>query len=347
MYKSGKQLSTQSIFIWRIIQTLFWFIGVSIFTSLLFFPSIGLLVFWNILIPVAPALFVVATGLWRNICPLATTILLTRHFNLSQKKKMTARTQAKLQLVAILALFVIVPLRHPLFNNNGLATAVLLFLVTITGLIMGFFYDWKSGWCASLCPVHPVEKLYGSNTLLSFPNAHCEECVNCSIPCPDSTPNIHPGLAKKTIYHKLSSCLTIGALPGFIWGWFQVPDHIGAIGQVYFFEMYSAPFLGATITITLYFLLQKYVTKKNNRFLISAFAAAGVSCYYWYRIPALLGFGEPSNDGLLINLKNVFPEWAINLLIISTTIFFFSWFLFRKPNHKSWIVRPEFALQKT
>lgn len=60
--KPGYQLSSRSVLIWRIVQTVVWLIGATILVCLLFFPSIGLLLFWNILIPAAPALLVVGTG---------------------------------------------------------------------------------------------------------------------------------------------------------------------------------------------------------------------------------------------------------------------------------------------
>lgn len=85
-FKSGAQLSEQSITIWRIIQFTSWLGGAFILYSLLFFPSLGILLFWNVLIPVAPFIFVVAVGIWRNICPLATTNLLPRHLGLSKRK---------------------------------------------------------------------------------------------------------------------------------------------------------------------------------------------------------------------------------------------------------------------
>ena len=69
------------------LQAVVWLIGLSIFASLIFIPSTGLLVFWNMLIPVAPALLVLGTGIWRNICPLATTTLLPRHWHVSRRKK--------------------------------------------------------------------------------------------------------------------------------------------------------------------------------------------------------------------------------------------------------------------
>ena len=71
-FKSGIELSTQSKSIWKAAQAAVWLVGAVILTCLLFFPPVGLLLFWNILIPVAPALFVLAVGVWRNVCPLAT-----------------------------------------------------------------------------------------------------------------------------------------------------------------------------------------------------------------------------------------------------------------------------------
>ena len=138
-YRQAYLLSPLTILIWRVVQVIVWCIGLAIFLSLIFYPSIGLLVFWNILIPVAPALLVVATGLWRNICPLATTTLLPRHLNVSAKQKMPAQLQVRLQFVAIILLFAIVPLRHVVFNTNGIATALLLFCTAATGVTMGLY----------------------------------------------------------------------------------------------------------------------------------------------------------------------------------------------------------------
>ncbi|WP_295670304.1 hypothetical protein [uncultured Mucilaginibacter sp.] len=339
----NRTLSPRGVLTWRIVQFVVWLIGVSIFICLIFYPQVGLIALWNVLIPVAPALLVVEGGLWRNVCPLAIVNLFPRHLNLSKKKIMSVSLQAKLQLAAIIALFIIVPLRHLIFNTNGEATAILLFTATAVSVSMGFVYDWKSGWCNSLCPVHPVEKLYGGNTLFSMPNAHCNQCINCSVPCPDSTPNLHPSSSKKTTYNHISGLLTIGGLPGFIWGYFQVPDQSESITYQNLFSAFEMPVLGLCITLCLYLWLKKLVSKKSERVLINCFAAAGVSCYYWFRIPALLGFSKFSNDVVLLNLKNTIPHWSILAITILTSVFFFWWLVFRKPNHKSWVIRPEFA----
>lgn len=342
-FKSGDQLSSASIFIWRTAQFLVWLIGIVILYCLLFYPTVGILLFWNILIPVAPALLVLAPGLWRNVCPLATTNLLPRHFNLSKRKKMTAKQLGKLNLIGVLALYLIVPLRHALFNNNGTATALLIISMAITGVFAGFFYEWKSVWCSGLCPIHPVEKLYGENVLISLPNAHCGQCMKCVTPCPDSTPNINPNSSNRTIYHQLTALLIIGGLPGFIWGWFHVPDQANLSSLSSFFNVYEMPFLGFIITLAIFASLSAIIKKKFEKKLTAIFAASGVACYYWFRIPALLGAGNFATDGLLINLRSVLPEWLVPLTVVTTTIFFFYWLVVRPPNRKSWLIRPQYA----
>ena len=152
---------------WRSVQVVVWLVGVGIFVALLVAPALGLHAFWNVLIPVAPALLVVAPGLWRNICPLAATALFWRHVGLSQRRRINAHWQARLGLMGVVALLLIVPLRHVVLDLNGPATALALALLAACSVVMGLLFEWKSGWCSGACPVHPVEKLYGYRALVS------------------------------------------------------------------------------------------------------------------------------------------------------------------------------------
>lgn len=340
---AGTQLTTRSLLLWRMAQAAVWLAGAVILFCLIFYPAIGILLFWNILIPVAPALFVLATGLWRNVCPLATTNLLPRHLGKSQRKRLSIKQLSKLHLMAVLALYLLVPLRHAIFNENGLATALLIISMVVIGSGMGFVYEWKSAWCSGLCPIHPVEKLYGGNVLLSLPNAHCGQCMNCVIPCPDSTANINPNNKTGNTYQRISSLFIIGGLPGFIWGWFHVPDNAGTTTFQSYLSVYAMPLMGFAITLVAYAIVSKLVNQAFQQKLMSIFAAAGVSCYYWFRIPALFGFGKFANDGVLINLTQVFPVYTIILFTIITTLFFFYWLVIRPQNNRSWVIRPPYA----
>ncbi len=339
-------LPADTLFWWRVAQVAVWLLGAAILYCLLFVPTLGLTLFWDVLIPVAPALLVLAPGLWRNICPLATTILLPRHAGLSKRKRLSVKQLGRLNLIGVAALYIIVPLRHALFNNNGLATGLLIIGLAAVGIATGFVYEWKSDWCSGLCPVHPVEKLYGSNTSLPLPNAHCSKCANCVIPCPDSTPTIHPKTANKSVYHTIGGWAVVGGLPGFIWGWFQVPDAEGITTLGAFMGVYKMPALGFAITLALYAMTRAIIKEQNIRKLISVFGAAAVSCYYWYRIPALLGFGQQGYDGLLVNLRNTLPAWALPAITTAATAFFFYWLVVRKPTNTSWLARPAFATKQ-
>jgi len=341
--KSGDELSQRSILTWRIVQTLVWLIGAAILFYLIFYPEIGIHLFWNILIPIAPALLVVAVGIWRNVCPMGTTSLLPRHLNFSKRKKLSVSQTGKLNFIAVIALFIIVPLRHVIFDKSGLATAILIISLGLIAIVLGFFFEWKSAWCSGLCPVHPVEKLYGLNNKLPLPNAHCNQCFRCVTPCPDSAPGINPNLVKKTIYNKIPGFLMIAAFPGFIWGWFQAPDYNGVSNLSQLLPIYLYPFIGALVTSALYLILNRFI--KVN-FLTALFSSAAVSCYYWFRIPALVGYGIFPGDGMLVDLTTVLPEWSTILLGSLSTIFFFWWILIRKNYKLSWAKRPNYAGKK-
>jgi len=205
---------------------------------------------------------------------------------------------------------------------------------------MGFIFEWKSGWCSGLCPVHPVEKLYGVNNRFSLPNAHCSNCFRCVTPCPDSTPGINPLSSKKTIYHRITGFLMVGAFPGFIWGWFQVPDYHGYISVSEIIGVYIMPFIGLVLSSLLFLILKKYLQEKT---LVALFSATAVSCYYWFRLPALVGFGIFPNDGMLFDLSNLIPEWSITVLVVATTLFFFWWIVLRNKKQVPWAIRPIYA----
>ncbi len=333
--------STHSQQYWQIAQLILWIIGVAMLFFLIFYPTIGIHLFWNILIPVAPALLVVASGLWRNICPMASTALASNHLNISKRKKLTKLQSSILYLIAVISLYMIVPLRHVIFNLNGPATALLIIYLALLATTLGSIYKDKSAWCSSLCPIHPVEKLYGGlNNKVLLSNAHCTTCTNCTAPCPDSVSNTKPLSSNANSYRRFADLLMIGGFPGFIWGWFQVPDYATVPSFEVILLSYKLPLIGFITSMGLFLLLKKYVEEKT---LIAYFAAAAVSLYYWFRIPALFGFGIFPDDGVLINLSNTIPSYYMDITIILTTVFFFWWIVFSKQKRISWMARPKMA----
>ena len=335
--------SAGALLFWKIIQALFWFTGIGLLLCMLFLPSVGVTLFWNILIPVAPALLVIGTGVWRNICPLSTTALIPDRFGLSKQKKLSFSQRNRFNLIGVIALLLIIPLRHILFNTSGQATALIIISLGVIAIITGFIYERKSAWCSGLCPVHPVEKLYGSGVAFSLPNAYCNECVRCSVPCPDSTKNITPLALPKSTASQAAEILLVGAFPGYIWGWFQVPDFMGAARWQNLFIVYEYPLMGAIVTMLLYLVLRKKFLK-NKKVVISLFAAAAVSCYYWFRLPQLFGFSALHTNGTLIDLTGYLPAWSTSILNLVTTAFFFWWMVIRNKAKRSWAARPAYAV---
>ena len=336
-------LSRRAWIVWRVVQSLVWVVGLAIVIALFVRPKLGLHALWNVLIPVAPALLAVAPGLWRNICPLASTALWPRHMGLSKRLRLSGRAQATLMLVGTIALLVIVPLRHVVLDQNGPASAITLLVLASVGIGMGFLFEWKSGWCSSLCPVHPVEKLYGSEALIAPPNAHCDMCHRCVSPCPDSTPGMHPLITTRYRSQRVGGTLLVGGFAGYIVGWFHVPDYAGTAGFRHLDAAYGLPAVGMAVSLVLFLILRRIVQPKHDRVLILSFAAAALACYYWYRLPALFGFGPIPGDGMLVDLRHRLPSWFPHASRVVTTSLATFWLVARVSGRRPWSKRPTYA----
>lgn len=336
-------LSFSPVSSWKIVQSAFWILGLALLGTMFLLPPLGVTLFWNILIPIAPALLVVGTGIWRNICPLATTSLLPDRLGFSRKKKLSGSVRTLFNLIGVVILFAVIPLRHVLFNTSGEATGMIILLMGVAAVAAGSLYERKSGWCSGLCPIHGVEKLYGSGVGVTLPNAQCDTCVKCTIPCADSTPNANPLTLKKSRLSEAIEYLLIGAFPGYVWGWFQVPDFQAGQGWKYLNIVYEYPIFGAIGTFILYLFFSEFLDNSKRKQLMNIFAAAAVSCYYWYRLPLLFGFTSMETNSTLIDLSHTLPWWSMILLNAFTTSFFVWWMVIRRKPRQSWSVRPVYA----
>jgi hypothetical protein len=151
-----------------------------------------------------------------------------------------------------------------------------------------------------------------------------------------------PRRPSKFGYARVSGLLIAGGLPGFVWGWFHVPDHHGISEIADLLRVYEMPVAGLIATLTLYVVLLR-LKLASEPWLTRVFATAAVSCYYWYRIPSLFGYGQFAGDGRLFDAHGLMPDWAPLALTFTSTAFFVYWLLIRKPNEKSWVVRPSYA----
>lgn len=336
-------LSGAALIGWRTAQIAVLALGLGIFAALLCFPEIGRHALWDVLITAAPALLVLAPGLWRNICPLGTVAFLPHHLRRSLKRRLPPSWPGRLSLVGVGLLLVLVPARHVLLDPEPRLTAWLLIALGAVALLAGLVFDSKSGWCNSLCPVLPVEKLYGQRPWLTVPNAHCGECRNCTLPCPDSASESNLNLASARRSRDLGVSLTVGGFPGFVWGWFHVPTYRGEVGMHEVLFAYALPWGMMLLSLGAFALLRRLLGPKKDALLAGIFAAAAVSCYYWYRLPALVGFGLFPRDGLLVDLTHVLPAQSVVFAQIAAAAFFVWWLVFRRRPPAAWSVRPPFS----
>lgn len=343
---SGSVQQTENVQVsrsyWFSAQYIVLLAGVALVVVLLLQPAAGLLIMWNVLIPIAPALIVIAPGLWRNICPMATFSLLPRRLGLSRRRIPARRTAALLSAAGLAALLLIVPFRHVALNTDGPMTALMLLLSAGVAFSTGLMFEWRSGWCNSLCPIHPVEKLYGFSPAVRVQNMRCDTCKKCMTPCPDSTRAMNPSITGPTLVEKSAGHFMIGGFAGFIWGWYRMPDYHGDAGTTEIISAYLWPYAGLLVSLAVYALLRIWVcrSREDRAMLVKVFAAAAVSTYYWYRIPALAGFGPHPGTGLLYDLTTVLPD--LPMVSHTVTSAFFVWFLVIRGNSgTSWMIRPQ------
>ncbi len=346
-YQAAQPLQGKNKLLWRSLQHVFFAIGLGLFLLLVLLPEVGVVAFWNILIPVAPLLFLLSTGFWRNVCPLASVALIPHHWKFSKKRRIPLVWHGRLALASVVLLFLIVPARHLVLNNDGLATAITLAVLGTMAFVGGLFFDVKSAWCSSLCHVHPVEKLYGQKVGFTPQNAHCGTCHNCVLPCPDSMPSIAEQKPKERNTQAIATTLLTGGLPGFIWGWFHVPDCRSTGAEMSeCLVAFGLPWATMAVTLAVYFLLRKFLPKNKETLLTSVFAAASISCYYWYRIPSLVGYGLFPQDGLLVDLTQTLPLWSIMAAQVAAVAFFGWWLVLRNPEPTVWAIRPPFEVRR-
>ena len=143
---------------------------------------------WKIVIPLLPLLFLVAPGVWRNLCPLAASNQTPRVLGLTRGLTAPAWLKEYGYVIAISLFVLFVVLRKLGLDDNGPASALLLLGALTGGFLGGMYLKGKSGWCSSICPLLPVQRIYGQTPFALVGNSHCQPCVGCTTNCYDFNP---------------------------------------------------------------------------------------------------------------------------------------------------------------
>ncbi len=153
---------------------------------------IGAAVFWSIVVPSSIfILFVFGHEFWRRICPLAFFSQIPRALGWQRKRnQINARTGkqrkvvisldqnswlAKNHLLVQLGLFYVgLCLRLLFVNSNRTALGVFLLSTIVASIFVGYLFDGKP-WCQYICPMAPVQKIFGEPRGLFNSQAHVQE----------------------------------------------------------------------------------------------------------------------------------------------------------------------------
>ena len=310
------QLRSQSripaqVWVWLRVGSVFVILAIVIL--LLVRPDTGLFVFWRVAVPVLPLIFWVAPGFWRNVCPLAAANQTSRVFEFTRGLTVPAWFKEYGYVIGFVAFFVLASSRKWLFNTSGTATALLLIGALAGAFLGGYFYKGKSGWCSSICPLYPIQRLYNQTPFVTIPNAHCDPCVGCTKNCYDFNPGVAylADLYDEDRYHGNYRKFFAAAMPGFIAAYFTLPNPPAiSIGSMYLqFGLY------VIISIGIFNFLDAFLKVTTNK-LTALFGAVAINLFY--------GFGLPQWLNAVGSMFGVVPPvwvgWAGQAVIIGVAV---------------------------
>ncbi|MBV6520706.1 MAG: hypothetical protein MNPFHGCM_00824 [Gemmatimonadaceae bacterium] len=280
--------------LWRAAQAIGLVLTVVLIAALWVTPTVTLHILWDMVIPLLPATFLINPLIWRNVCPLATLNDLSGS-RVGQRIVETRLLRAA-WVVGIVLLAVLVPARRFLFNENGPALAITILLVALLALVSGLRYARRAGFCGSLCPVLPVEKLYGQLPLLPMDGARCTSCSQCTpVGCIDLA---NSKTVAQTIGPERRDARWVrtgfgafaAAFPGFIIGYFTtVNGDFVTAGTVYgrVLLLAAASYLIVAVLVAVF--------RLRASLSLPFLGATSLGLYYWYAAPPLVeAYAGPS-----------------------------------------------------
>jgi nitrite reductase (NADH) large subunit len=291
-----------SVRTWRRIRVAVLLAGLAEIALLVVRPGLGLDLFYGVAVPALPALWLVAPGIWRNICPLAAANQTPRLFGFTRGASAPAWVGEHGFLIAIALFFGLASSRKWLFGDSGPATAALLGTAMAAAFVGGVVLKGKSGWCSTMCPLLPVQRLYGQNALVVSPNSHCEPCLGCTKNCVDFNPHVAylADQYDEDRTYQMRRRLFAAALPGFVAGFYLVPDP-PAVGIP---AMYAALGLFVIASVGLFSLADSTLRLRPGR-LTTVAAAIAFALYYWFTIAATAARFDVDVPALVWGLRAV------------------------------------------
>ncbi len=310
-YTEMRQRVPQAV--WNVARVTAIGIGYGIIITAFIRPTVALFIFWRMIVPLLPILFFIAPGVWRNICPMAALNQTPRLFKFTRALTPPDWLKDNAYLIGITMFLVIVPTRKALFNTNGPALGFLLLFAFTSALVGGYLFKGKSGWCSSICPLLPVQRIYGQTPFVTVPNGYCKPCVGCAKNCYDFNPRL-ASIADQydrdrhySGYRRIFS----GIFPGLILAFYLVPD----AAQIGVAAMYLQIAVFVLCSVGLFLILDTML--KASSFRISTlFGAIALNYYYLFNIPTM---ANTLHQLFAVNLP-VWVLWSAHALLFALTV---------------------------
>jgi NADPH-dependent 2,4-dienoyl-CoA reductase/sulfur reductase-like enzyme/ferredoxin len=274
--------------------------------TLIVAPSTGLPLFWKLLVPLLPLLWLCLPGLWRNLCPLAASNQVPRVLGFTRGWTTPSFTPRWGYVIGIAAFVVLVPARKVLFNRSGIATGLLLLVVLTLAFTGGVLFKGKSGWCSTVCPLLPVQQLYGETPYVLVRNSHCEPCLGCAKNCYDFNPRAE---RLADLYddpqYAAPRRFFAAVFPGLVLGFFSMP-YLPAQSTVW---VYGRIALFVAASVAAFMFAETFLPISVHK-LAAVFTATAFCAFYWYSVPTLVDTIGRSPGGTARSV----PIWLGRLL---------------------------------
>lgn len=297
--------------VWQTIRVGSIAVLLAVIVTMFVYPDAGLFIFFGVVVPLWPGLFLIAPGLWRNICPLAASNQLPRVLDFGRNLNPPDWLRNRGYLIAITLFFGIAGARLAGLDDSGPAMGVVLATVVAVAFVGGYVFKGKSGWCSSICPLLPLQRVYGQTPYVTVPNTHCPTCVGCAKNCYDFKPRAayQADLADPDPGWSAPRKLFVAALPGFVLGFFTLSGQDGPP----VLQKYALLALFVLVSAGLFFVLDA-TTPLSPPTLAVIYAAVALNVFYWFAGPVLTG-----SLAQLTGVEMPWLRWVISVLIAALT----------------------------
>jgi hypothetical protein len=250
---------------------------------------------WQGIVPLLPFALLLNVRIWRNLCPLG---------RLSEGPDRPGPDPAypsadgpRLGL-AILLFASILPIRAVWLAGSLAATLGFLGVVGVAAAVLGRRRPRRSGFCTTLCPMLPVELLYGQAPLAEVGRGTCDTCSLCTTrACPQLSPRAaiaqhlgdrrHGGGWTRTHFGAFAA-----AFPGVILAFFVAPTSTLPSAA-------ASLAAGAFVSWALVSLFVAAVRPRWDRAVVTL-GFASIAFWAWFALPGVAtAWGWPEGTPLL------------------------------------------------